>query len=145
VAGRERLAIRRRRPSGRQRASPVEPIAGAFAAEAATFQAQPDAPSARLEARSIVARRYPVRDSAIRRSLGIADITAVLLALPLAAAVAGVQAQRLPQLIPVVLAFPLVFKLYGLYDRDVRRIAQSWIDEVPRVFHAVLAGRSCYG
>ena len=137
---RERLALRRRRPADRERDSLVEPMAGVFAAEAASFRADPEAQYDRLEPRSVVAHRYPIRDSVNRRSLGIADIVAVLLALPVGAAVADVQAERVLRLVPMVLLFAVIFKLYGLYDRDVRRIAPSSIDEVPRIFHAVLVG-----
>ena len=115
-------------------------MAGAFAAEAASFRADPEAQYDRLEPRSVVADRYPIRDSVNRRSLGIADIVAVLLALPVGAAVADVQAERVLRLFRWCRSSPRSSSSHGLYDRDVRRIAPSSIDEVPRIFHAVLVG-----
>jgi exopolysaccharide biosynthesis polyprenyl glycosylphosphotransferase len=34
----------------------------------------------------------------------------------------------------------LVFKAYGLYDRDGKRVSHSTLDDVPWIFHALLAG-----
>ena len=42
-----------------------------------------------------------------------------------------------------VAAVPLMmilFKLYGLYDRDVKRISYSTVDDIPRLFHATVIG-----
>ncbi len=42
-----------------------------------------------------------------------------------------------------VAAVPLamvLFKLYGLYDRDVKRISYSTVDDLPRLFHATVIG-----
>ena len=42
-----------------------------------------------------------------------------------------------------VVAVPLMmvlFKLYGLYDRDVKRISYSTVDDLPRLFHATVIG-----
>ena len=34
----------------------------------------------------------------------------------------------------------VLFKLYGLYDRDVKRISYSTVDDLPRLFHATVIG-----
>ena len=34
----------------------------------------------------------------------------------------------------------ILFKLYGLYDRDVKRISYSTVDDLPWLFHATLIG-----
>ncbi len=34
----------------------------------------------------------------------------------------------------------VLFKAYGLYDRDVKRIGHIALDEVPWLFHALLVG-----
>ena len=34
----------------------------------------------------------------------------------------------------------MLFKAYGLYDRDMKRISHSTVDDVPWVFHALLVG-----
>ena len=42
-----------------------------------------------------------------------------------------------------VVAVPLMmvlFKLYGLYDRDVKRISYSTVDDLPWLFHATVIG-----
>ena len=42
-----------------------------------------------------------------------------------------------------VAAVPLMmvlFKLYGLYDRDVKRISYSTVDDLPWLFHATVIG-----
>jgi exopolysaccharide biosynthesis polyprenyl glycosylphosphotransferase len=37
-------------------------------------------------------------------------------------------------------AWIVLFKLYGLYDRDSKRIGYSTVDDVPRLFHALVVG-----
>ncbi len=34
----------------------------------------------------------------------------------------------------------LLFKLYGLYDRDIKRISHTGLDDLPWLFHALLVG-----
>ena len=34
----------------------------------------------------------------------------------------------------------IVFKLYGLYDRDIKRISHATLDDLPWLFHALLIG-----
>ena len=34
----------------------------------------------------------------------------------------------------------VLFKLYGLYDRDVKRISYSTVDDLPWLFHATVIG-----
>ena len=34
----------------------------------------------------------------------------------------------------------VLFKLYGLYDRDVKRISHSTVDDLPWLFHATVIG-----
>ena len=34
----------------------------------------------------------------------------------------------------------VIFKLYGLYDRDVKRISHSTVDDLPWLFHATVIG-----
>ncbi len=36
--------------------------------------------------------------------------------------------------------FVLLFKAYGLYDRDAKRVSHSTVDDVPWIFHALLVG-----
>jgi exopolysaccharide biosynthesis polyprenyl glycosylphosphotransferase len=93
-----------------------------------------------LEARSVVAPHYPARDSAIRRTLAVTDFAVVSFAVAIALEVARHPLAWLPAYLPLAFVFVVLFKCYGLYDRHVRRIAHSGIDELPRLFHAVLVG-----
>lgn len=83
-----------------------------------------------------------VRDSTIRRSLALSDVIAVLIALTAAIVVAGRPAQgsRLLWGLAAIPLMVLLFKLYGLYDRDVKRISHSTADDLPRLFHAAIVG-----
>ena len=33
-----------------------------------------------------------------------------------------------------------MFKAYGLYDRDIKRISHATVDDLPWIFHAMLLG-----
>jgi exopolysaccharide biosynthesis polyprenyl glycosylphosphotransferase len=82
------------------------------------------------------------KDSALRRLLAIGDAVAVMLSLALAAAIPGGHAAG-HEILWGVVAVPLLmvlFKLYGLYDRDVKRISYSTVDDLPWLFHATVIG-----
>lgn len=87
----------------------------------------------------------PVRvskDSALRRLLATGDALAVLLALSVALVIPGLSGAG-RRVLWGAAAVPLVmvlFKLYGLYDRDVKRISYSTVDDLPWVFHATVIG-----
>ena len=73
------------------------------------------------------------RDALFRRSLAVADMTAVALA------VLGAVALDSPDsLMPLAIAVPLVFvavvKAMGLYDRDEHLLHKSTLDEIPALF-----------
>ena len=81
-------------------------------------------------------------DVALRRLLGIGDMLSVLAALTLAI-VLGNQGHALHRIAWGLVALPLLlllFKLYGLYDRDVKRISHSTVDDLPWLLHAVVIG-----
>ena len=93
-------------------------------------------------------RHFPTRprsvgkDSALRRLLAIGDALAVMLALTVALVIPGVPADG-RRILWGVVAVPLMmvlFKLYGLYDRDVKRISYSTVDDLPWMFHATVIG-----
>ncbi|MGN6869078.1 MAG: exopolysaccharide biosynthesis polyprenyl glycosylphosphotransferase [Solirubrobacteraceae bacterium] len=82
------------------------------------------------------------KDAALRRLLAAGDAIAVILALVLAVAIPGAGAAG-HQILWGVVAVPLImllFKLYGLYDRDVKRISYSTVDDLPWLFHATVIG-----
>jgi exopolysaccharide biosynthesis polyprenyl glycosylphosphotransferase len=82
------------------------------------------------------------RDSAVRRLLAVGDVLGVLLALVLALALPAKPPTH-PRILLGLVAVPLMivlFKLYGLYDRDVKRISYSTVDDIPWLLHAALVG-----
>ncbi len=85
---------------------------------------------------------YGRRDYLMRRLLVVADAGGIMAGLLAAAQVQGrvdagsfllVGAAMLP-------VWVLVFKLYGLYDRDVKRVSHTAVDDLPWLFHALLIG-----
>jgi exopolysaccharide biosynthesis polyprenyl glycosylphosphotransferase len=83
------------------------------------------------------------RDAVFRRLLAGGDAIAILAALAAAVATNTLPGE-VDQLLWGLVAIPLfliTFKLYGLYDRDVKRITHSTTDDLPWLFHAtVVAG-----
>jgi exopolysaccharide biosynthesis polyprenyl glycosylphosphotransferase len=78
----------------------------------------------------------------LRRLLAAGDAAAVILALTVALMLPGTSAAG-HRLLWGLVALPLMmvlFKLYGLYDRDVKRISYSTVDDLPRLFHATVIG-----
>ena len=66
-----------------------------------------------------------------------------MLALIVGLVVPGLHAGAGHRILWGVVAVPLMmvlFKLYGLYDRDVKRISYSTVDDLPRLFHATVIG-----
>jgi exopolysaccharide biosynthesis polyprenyl glycosylphosphotransferase len=81
-------------------------------------------------------------DSALRRLLATGDALAVVLALGIALLIPAdpVAGHRVLWGLPAVPLIMVLFKLYGLYDRDVKRISYSTVDDIPRLFHATVIG-----
>ena len=42
--------------------------------------------------------------------------------------------------LPTLPVWLVIFKLYGLYDRDIKRISHATLDDLPWLFHALLIG-----
>jgi exopolysaccharide biosynthesis polyprenyl glycosylphosphotransferase len=91
--------------------------------------------------RQPVRPRHGAMDSALRRLLAAGDAFAVVLALNVALVIpAGPAAgHRILWGLPSVPLMMTLFKLYGLYDRDVKRISYSTVDDIPRLFHATVS------
>ena len=82
------------------------------------------------------------RDSATRRLLAMADVFGLLGALLFAIAI-GTRTDELKLLlfsVPTIPVWILLFKLYGLYDRDLKRISHRGLDDLPWLFHALVLG-----
>ena len=82
------------------------------------------------------------KDAALRRLLAVGDALAVMLALTVALVIDDTPSAG-HRILWGVVAVPLMmvlFKLYGLYDRDVKRISYSTVDDLPWLFHATVIG-----
>ena len=106
-----------------------EPIAGARApGHSAELRTGPSRSERAWRAGLTILRR----DSTVRRSLALADVLALALALT---ATASVENDSL--LLPGLVALPfliVVAKVMGLYDRDANLLRRSTLDEVPSLF-----------
>jgi exopolysaccharide biosynthesis polyprenyl glycosylphosphotransferase len=78
----------------------------------------------------------------LRRLLAASDAVAVFLALWGALFLTGhlLPGRRFLFGLAAVPVMLVLFKVYGLYDRDVKRISYSTADDLPRVFHATIIG-----
>jgi exopolysaccharide biosynthesis polyprenyl glycosylphosphotransferase len=90
----------------------------------------------------LVARRYARRDFYLRRLLALSDLAGVSAGLVAMLALSrdGPDLGRAGWALLSAPGWLLVFKLYGLYDRDIKRISHTTVDDVPHLFHAALAG-----
>ena len=88
----------------------------------------------------VVARRYCVRDRAVRRLLALADALAIALALVIAFAGQTDMWSNVGWGLLVVPLFLVIYNAYGLYDRDIKRISQGSVDDLPGLAHALLLG-----
>jgi exopolysaccharide biosynthesis polyprenyl glycosylphosphotransferase len=95
-----------------------------------------------LEWRSTIASAHGRRDYTLRRVLLLSDMVQIVAALAVAFALGGV-ARGMVDLLwlgPFLAVWATLFGLYGLYTRDVKRIAQGALDDLPFLFHAMLVG-----
>jgi exopolysaccharide biosynthesis polyprenyl glycosylphosphotransferase len=93
--------------------------------------------------RSVVGERHGQRDYVMRRLLVAADLVAIVLAFVVAAAVDPLPGANLDVVLWGLVTLPMwvvLFKLYGLYDRDLKRVSHSTVDDVPWLFHGVVIG-----
>jgi exopolysaccharide biosynthesis polyprenyl glycosylphosphotransferase len=97
----------------------------------------------RLRPRSVLAARPGRRDYVFRRVLAFADVLGIALALVVAAAIDPRPSTNVDVALWGFLAIPgwvVLFKLYGLYDRDSKRVSHTTFDDIPWLFHAVVIG-----
>jgi exopolysaccharide biosynthesis polyprenyl glycosylphosphotransferase len=93
--------------------------------------------------RSVIASHHGHRDFVIRRLLALADAIAVTMALLVATAVNGGPRTNFELLAWGVLSVPawtVLFKIYGLYERDAKRVSHATLDDLPWIFHSVVIG-----
>jgi exopolysaccharide biosynthesis polyprenyl glycosylphosphotransferase len=82
-------------------------------------------------------------DVATRRVLAAGDLAALLAAMAVSQLVITPQANALQSFLLGLLTLPawiVLFNLYGLYDRDAKRISCSTVDDFPRLFHSLVIG-----
>ena len=87
----------------------------------------------------VVAGRYRPRDATIRRGLAAADIAAVLATYCIVFGPAMGWADVLWSLV-VVPAWTVLFKAYGLYEGDIKRVTRGVLPDLSGVIHAALVG-----
>lgn len=88
----------------------------------------------------VVGRRHSPRDSEVRRLLLAADLVALSVAMLCAGLLLGGRSQALLWGVASLPLWVVVFKAYGLYDRDTKRISHGTVDDLPWIFHAMLLG-----
>jgi exopolysaccharide biosynthesis polyprenyl glycosylphosphotransferase len=93
----------------------------------------------RLGEHEVVARRYRPRDATIRRALAAADIAAVLAAYCIVLAPAMGWSDLLWTLF-VLPGWTVLFKAYGLYEGDIKRVTRGFLADLAAVIHAALVG-----
>jgi exopolysaccharide biosynthesis polyprenyl glycosylphosphotransferase len=92
---------------------------------------------------TILSSRWTRRDSAVRRLLAIADVLGLVIAMAIVSALVPQASDRFSLLLatlPTIPVWILLFKLYGLYDRDLKRTSHTALDDLPWLFHALLIG-----
>jgi exopolysaccharide biosynthesis polyprenyl glycosylphosphotransferase len=91
----------------------------------------------------VIATSWGRRDALTRRLLAVADAAGLAGALIVTQILLS---ERIGSLAFVALglgSLPIwivLFKLYGLYDRDIKRISHATLDDVPWLFHAFVIG-----
>jgi exopolysaccharide biosynthesis polyprenyl glycosylphosphotransferase len=94
---------------------------------------------------TLVARHYGRRDWFLRRLLAVSDVTCLALALALALVLAETRPahpwwEYLLYGVATLPAWVVLLKIYGLYERDAKRLSHSTLDDLPSLFHALLLG-----
>jgi exopolysaccharide biosynthesis polyprenyl glycosylphosphotransferase len=117
---------------------PNEAGSGAVAAQATRLETG----VASFEPR-VIADRHGRRDFVMRRLLVAADAVGIAVALVVAAAVDTLPGSNADLVLWGLLTLPIwvfLFKVYGLYDRDLKRVSHSTVDDIPWLFHGVVIG-----
>jgi exopolysaccharide biosynthesis polyprenyl glycosylphosphotransferase len=81
------------------------------------------------------------RDVVLRRSLVAGDVLTFVGAAALGLGLGNPNLDFTGQMLWTLAVLPgwvLLLKIYGLYDRDARRVSHSTVDDIPALFHAAL-------
>lgn len=78
----------------------------------------------------------------LRRLLALADAVAITVAFACATLVvsSSPETDRFFYTLLTIPVWAVLFKVYGLYDGDTKRVSHSTLDDIPRLFHALLVG-----
>jgi exopolysaccharide biosynthesis polyprenyl glycosylphosphotransferase len=127
-----------------RRFAPAPSDGGRFSVSVLRDEAEPLDGLARAQvlarARRALLRR---RDSSARRLLAVGDCASILLAFAISMTLVRGHGDPTSELLLTLLTLPawvVLFKLYGLYDRDAKRVSHSTVDDIPWVFHALVIG-----
>ena len=84
---------------------------------------------------------YGRRDYYLRRLLAISDVCCLALAMGFAFGTRShFSTEYLLFGLLTLPAWVVLFKMYGLYERDTKRLSHGTLDDLPSVFHALLLG-----
>jgi exopolysaccharide biosynthesis polyprenyl glycosylphosphotransferase len=111
----------------------------------ASFQSRRRPQAGLPRARTLVARGYGRRDWFLRRLLAASDAVCLAVAMAIAMAlVSGVPGHsREEYMLFGLITLPgwvVLLKMYGLYERDAKRLSHSTLDDLPSLFHGLLLG-----
>lgn len=91
----------------------------------------------------LVASRHRDRDYLLRRILFLADSLALVLSLCIALIVVGRRNDPILEalwIVPTLPAWFLLFRTYGLYQRPLRRVEPTHLDDLASLIHSLLFG-----
>lgn len=93
----------------------------------------------------LVSGRYRRRDWFLRRLLALSDAACLALAMALTTASAGAWRghswrEYFAYGLATLPVWVVLFKMYGLYERDAKRLSHSTLDDLPALFHGLLVG-----
>jgi exopolysaccharide biosynthesis polyprenyl glycosylphosphotransferase len=87
----------------------------------------------------MVALRHAPRDYKMRRALAAADLLGIVSGLLVTTATSlGFGVENLLWSLAGLPLWIFVFRAYGLYDRDMKRVSHSTLDDLPRLLHGVV-------
>jgi FlaA1/EpsC-like NDP-sugar epimerase len=92
-----------------------------------------------------VARGYGRRDWFLRRLLAATDVVCLAVAMAVTVGLAGGRGghswqELLLYGLVTLPAWVVLFKMYGLYERDAKRLSHNTLDDLPSLFHGLLSG-----
>jgi exopolysaccharide biosynthesis polyprenyl glycosylphosphotransferase len=91
----------------------------------------------------VIQSRHRDRDFALRRALLMADLLGLWLALAVALELSPIRDHPLTEslwILPVLPLWGLLFWVYRLYGRPIRRFEPTHLEDLPSLFHALVIG-----